>query len=205
MEKTYTNNVTDIIDFYNKVFKKIADKYVIFESLDHHNQILYFTAGLALSNSIHETFITTLLEELKLSKNKTEEIKKSYKGPLSIEGFIKLLKLDLEEPFNLQKEILKPEITTISNLKNITDFIKEQRSIRNDYLHGDYDIKLRISLADFENNLIKYQKIHNFLFSLIIYSFNKNKVNIKSSIEEDFNTIKKSWKKSTSSAIDKIS
>lgn len=190
MGKTYINSSIDIIDFYNSSFLKINNKFSDFENLDHHDKILYFTAGLALSNSIHEAFITSLLEQLRLTSNTIAKIKKVYKGPLSIENFICLLKLDLSESFEINKHKLNTQLIIINDFKNIVNFIKEQRGIRNQYLHGDYNINSSIPSIDFQTNLIEYQKVHSFLFSMILYSFNKNKINIELNISNDFDFIR---------------
>lgn len=183
------NDTSDIIDYYNKTFDLLENEIEYFENKNIYAQIQLYTSGLALSNSIHEMFITSLLKSLQLSNNKISRIIKAYKSPIAIDKFIELLHLDLTEPFNLNKHKVTLETITLNTYQDLIHFIKEQRIARNNYLHGSYDMNSRISKEDYYKNIIDYQKSHCMLMTLISYSFKADIPRIKESLPYEFEFI----------------
>lgn len=186
MKEDYINDLQDIVDFYNNIFGKIKSNFQEFENLQDYEQIYNYTAGLAISNSIHEMFIINMLKKLQLSNTKIEKIRKKYKSPSEIQNFIELLDLNLTESFNLKKDSVTLKTFILSEYRTLIEFITEQKKIRNSYLHGDYNITKKISKEEFEKFIIDYQASHSLLINLLIYSFNQNIVYIKEKINTSF-------------------
>lgn len=168
----------DTIENYDTLFRKFHDYINNYEALDSSSKLIYLTAGLGLSNSIHERFIKSIFEEYgklhELSKTKKQKAINSYKAPKKVISFVTLLELDLNEAFELNKIDIQQKFALINTLDNLMDILNNQREIRNDYLHGDFNFNDEIVFDIFNQNIIQFQEIHNFILKIIRYSFIKN-------------------------------
>jgi len=168
----------DTIEKYNTLFNEFSSTKTSYLTLNINRQLIDFSSGLGLSNSIHERFIKSILSEYKnrysLSNTKKDKIIYKYKSPKKIKEFIELFELNLDESFDLMKNEIQTKYPIINNMDNLLSIIKEQRDIRNDYLHGDFNFSDEISFEKFNEHLLRFQEIHNYVFKIIRYSFNKN-------------------------------
>lgn len=171
----YSSNET--IQNYDIVFKKFHEKIKDYSNLDKHSKLIYLTAGLGLTNSIHERFIKSIINEYtelyELSENKKKTIISKYKSPKAIKDFIELLSLDLNEAFELNKLEIK-DIFCIDSVDNLINILQVQRNIRNNYLHGDFNFHEDIVIEIFNKNILEFQEIHSFILKITRYSFIKN-------------------------------
>jgi len=168
----------ETIQNYDVVFQKFINDNEEYKSLDDSSKLIYFTAGLGLSNSIHERFIKSIISEYvkihELSNNKKKDLIKSYKTPNKINDFVILLNLDLDEAFELNKVDIQSKFSIINSVDNLISILNMQRSIRNNYLHGDFNFDDEILFEDFKENIIHFQQIHNFILRIMRYSFISN-------------------------------
>lgn len=176
MDIVYSSN--DTIEKYTTLFSNFCEVEEKFNDISNDRRLIDFSAGLALTNSIHERFIKCIIEEysraknIELSNTKKDKIIKKYKTPKSINAFINLLHLDVGEGFEFYKNELDGNL--ITSFENIISVIKEQRDIRNSYLHGDFNFEDMIVYDDFYSNLVLFQKYHVTMFKIIRYSFTSN-------------------------------
>jgi hypothetical protein len=175
---TVIYSTIDTIDEYEILFHEFHIKYTTYSVSEINHNLIYLAAGLGLSNSIHEKFIKCIIEDYirinRLSNTKKKKLINSYKAPNKIKDFVTLLGLDLVEAFDLMKLDIQANYSHIDSFYSVIAVISDQRNIRNDYLHGDFNILDEIDLSVFQENIIDFQKIHNFLFKMIRYSFLKN-------------------------------
>lgn len=171
-------SIIDTIENYDTLFKKFHNDNQSYGTLDTGSRLIYLTAGLGLSNSIHERFIKSMIEEYikihGLSKTKKKKIIDGYKAPKKVISFVTLLGLDLNEAFELNKIDIQEKFTLINSIDNLMEILNDQREIRNDYLHGDFNFNDEIIFETFNENIIEFQEIHNFILKIIRYSFIKN-------------------------------
>ncbi|EPB8193494.1 TPA: hypothetical protein I9089_002760 [Clostridium perfringens] len=171
----YSSNET--IQSYDTVFRKFHEKIKDYSDLDNHSKLIYLTAGLGLTNSIHERFIKSIVNEYtelyELSESKKKKIIRSYKSPKGIKGFVELLSLDLNEAFELSKLEIKDKLC-IDSVDNLINILAIQRDVRNDYLHGDFNFHEEIVFEIFKENILEFQQIHSFILKITRYSFIKN-------------------------------
>lgn len=178
MEITYSTLET--IEEYEIVFREFYDKYNNYSDLDKNHRLIYLTAGLGLSNSIHEKFIKSIIFEYedfkndKLSKNQKQRVISNYKTLQNIEKFVNILNLNLNESFDLRIEEIPRNYSHINSVSNLISIICEQRKIRNDYLHGDFNFSDEIDSEIFKDNILNFQTLHNLLFKMIRESFLNN-------------------------------
>jgi len=169
----------DTIDNYEFLFKEFKIKFDKYADFEKRKRLIYFSAGLGLSNSFHEKFIKSIIEEYKmfhsLSNSKKKDIIWNHKAPGTTKRFVDLLELDLDESFNLYKEDIQSKFSHIDSFDSVIAVISEQRDIRNNYMHGDFDFLDEIEAETFKDNIIDFQIIHHFIIKLIRYSFYKNK------------------------------
>lgn len=175
----YSSNET--IQSYDNVFKKFNEKIGNYNELDNHSKLIYLTAGLGLTNSIHERFIKSIVNEYtnlyELSENKKKLIIKRYKSPKGIKGFVELLSLDLREAFELNKLEIKDKFF-VDSVDNLINMLGVQRDVRNDYLHGDFNFHDEIVFEIFKDNILEFQQIHSFILKITRYSFINNLNNL---------------------------
>lgn len=168
----------DTIENYDILFSKFHNDNDSFEILDKSSKLIYLAAGLGLSNSIHEKFIKSMIEEYtgihELSNNKKKMAIQRYKAPKRLIEFVMLLQLDLNEAFELMKIEIQEEYNLINSVDNLMEILKDQRTSRNDYLHGDFNFSDEILFDSFKVNIIDFQQIHNFILKITRYSFIKN-------------------------------
>ena len=175
MEINYSTLET--IEEYETLFKHFHKQYENYSDLDRDKRLIYLSAGLALSNSIHEKFVKSIVNEYeeykntKLSEKDKEKVIRFYKAPKSIKILVEKLNLNLEESFNLIKESIQESYSYIDSFSSLFIVISEQRSIRNDYLHGDFNFSDEIESNIFKLNILDFQQKHNFLFKIIRNSF----------------------------------
>jgi len=168
----YSSNET--IEKYTTLFNEFADIEDEYVQLTNNRHLIDFSAGLALTNSIHERFVKSIFSDYAkthtLSNTKKEKLIKLYKAPQKADSFVILFNLNLEEGFNLYRPDL-PEENVITSFENILTIIKEQRGIRNKYMHGDFNFTDSIIYTEFHKNLIDFQKYHVIMLKIIRYSF----------------------------------
>lgn len=172
----------ETIQNYENLFKNFFNYLDGYDNLDKNSKLIYLSAGLGLSNSIHEKFIKSILYEnmkiCKLSRRKIKKLINKYKAPNQIEDFVKLLHLNLEEAFELNKIDIQKKYNIIDSVENLISVLNIQREIRNEYLHGDFNFHEDISFETFKDNIIDFQEIHNFILKIIRYSFLSNMDNL---------------------------
>ncbi|WP_346877716.1 hypothetical protein [Clostridium sp. UBA5712] len=171
----YSSNET--IQSYDNVFRKFNEKIEDYNELDNNSKLIYLTAGLGLTNSIHERFIKSIIYEYtnlyELSENKKKLVIRKYKSPKGIKGFVELLSLDLEEAFELNKLEIKDKFF-IDSVDNLINMLEIQRDVRNDYLHGDFNFHDDILFEIFKDNVLEFQQLHSFILKITRYSFLNN-------------------------------
>ncbi len=171
-------SMIETIQNYDTLFRKFCNDTESYANLDKDSRLIYLTAGLGLSNSIHEKFIKSIIHEYmkiyELSNNKRKIAIKIYKAPKKIVEFVELLHLDLNEAFELNKIDIQKKFTLINSLDNLMSILSQQRDIRNEYLHGDFNFYDDILFETFKENIIDFQEIHNFILKITRYSFIKN-------------------------------
>ncbi len=172
----------DTIQNYDILFRKLYNDNKSYELLDKSSRLIYLAAGLGLSNSIHEKFIKSIIEEYikinALSNTKKNTAIKRYKAPNKLIDFVELLNLDLNEAFQFMKMDIQDKFRLINSVDNLMSILKDQRSNRNDYLHGDFNFHDEIVFDTFKENIIDFQEIHNFILKITRYSFVKNMGNL---------------------------
>ncbi|MCB2300863.1 hypothetical protein [Clostridium tagluense] len=172
----------ETIQNYDTLFQKFYNDNISYKNLDKGDILIFFAAGLGLSNSIHEKFIKGIIEEYikihALSNRKKEKIIKRFKAPKQIVDLVALLDLDLNEAFELNKVDIQEKFVLINSVDNLMDILNVQRDTRNDYLHGDFNFDDEILFNTFKENIIDFQEIHNFILKITRYSFFKNIENI---------------------------
>lgn len=177
MEITYST--LDTIEEYDNLFRDFHIEYSNYSILNKNKNLIYLSAGLGLSNSIHEKFIKSIIEEymqiIPLSNNRKGDIIRKYKAPNKINELVILLGLNLNEAFNLMQVDIQTNHPYISSYQNLISYISLQRNIRNNYMHGDFSILDDITISIFKENVLDFQEIHNFLFKMIRYSFLTNR------------------------------
>lgn len=168
----------DTIENYSLVFRELKMDEQVYYMNNENKKLVYIVAGLGLTNSIHEKFIKCILSEYSklydLSRNNMDKLIRKYKAPNKIREFANDLRLDLEEAFNLEKMSIQNKYAHIINVESILSVISEQRQIRNDYLHGDFDFRDNISYELYCRQITQFHEIHNFIFKIFRYSFKKN-------------------------------
>ena len=168
---------SETIESYNSTFRRFNEKIASFDTLDNQSKLIFLIAGLGLTNSIHERFIKSIIYEYttihQLSENAKKKLIRQYKSPKGIKGFVRLLNLDLNEAFELNKIEIKDEFF-IDSVDNLINVVELQRDVRNDYLHGDFNFNDDIVFEIFKDNILDFQKIHSFILKITRYSFIKN-------------------------------
>jgi|GEM_PF-2257892 len=168
----------DTIQNYDILFEKFYYDNQSYEILDKNSRLIFLSAGLGLSNSIHEKFIKSIIEEYirihQLSTTKKKEAIRRFKAPKQIIAFVQLLSLDLNEAFKLNKIDIQEKFDHIDSVDSLMSILNLQRDIRNDYLHGDFNFNDEILFNSFKENIIDFQKIHNFVLKITRYSFINN-------------------------------
>ncbi|KGN00949.1 hypothetical protein IRP63_12240 [Clostridium botulinum] len=168
----------ETIQSYDSLFEKFCNNVKKYEKLDKRSRLIYLTAGLGLSNSIHEKFIKSILYEYmkvyELSNRKKEKAIKKYKTPKMTADFIQLLHLNLNEAFELNRIDIQKKFNIINSVDNLMSILSMQRDTRNDYLHGDFNFYDDISFETFKENIIDFQEVHSFILKITRYSFLKN-------------------------------
>lgn len=168
----------ETIQSYDILFEKFCSDSESYKNLDKSSRLIYLTAGLGLSNSIHERFIKSIIYEYmkiyELSNTKKEKVIKRYKAPKKIVEFVELLDLNLNEAFELNKIDIQGKFTLINSIDNLINILSLQRDIRNYYLHGDFNFYDDILFETFKENIIDFQQMHNFILKITRYSFIKN-------------------------------
>lgn len=172
----------DTIQNYDSLFKEFYNQRESYNELDNNSRLIYLTAGLGLTNSIHEKFIKSMIAEYiniyKLSNKKREKVIQRYKSPNKLIEFVELLQLDLNEAFEFMKRDIQEKFELINSVESLMSILKEQRNNRNDYLHGDFNFSDEILLDTFQENIIDFQEVHNFILKITRYSFIKNRDNL---------------------------
>ncbi len=168
----------DVIEKYELVFRELIIDEEKYDINNNHRKLIDMVGGLGLTNSIHEKFIKCILFEYSrlhtLSNAKTDILIRKYKAPNKIKEFAQDLRLDLEEAFSLEKASIQNKFSYITNVESILSVVSDQRQIRNNYLHGDFNFVDSISYELYCQQITQFQEIHNFIFKIFRYSFNKN-------------------------------
>jgi len=168
-------SLIDTIESYDKLFSEFCSESLEYENLNKNYRLIYLASGLGLSNSIHEKFIKSIIYQYsglyQLSSNQQKKLIRNYKSPKRIEEFVSLFNLDLEEAFNINKPSIINYFGIIESVNNLISVLNQQRDIRNDYLHGDFNFEDDISFDQFKENIIYFQKIHNIVLRITKYSF----------------------------------
>lgn len=168
----------DTIENYALVFEELLMNESQYDKNNHNKKLVYIVAGLGLTNSIHEKFIKCILAEYSrlytVSNKKREKLIRRYKAPKNIVNLAQDLELDLDEAFNLEKSSIQGKHAHITNVASILSVVSEQRDARNNYLHGDFDFSDAISYELYCQQVTDFHEIHNFIFKIFRYSFNRN-------------------------------
>lgn len=168
----------DVIEKYELVFKELIIDEEEYDLNNDYRKLIDMVGGLGLTNSIHEKFIKCILSEYSrlygLSNTKKEKLVKKYKTPNKIKDFAQDLRLDLEEAFALQKGSIQSKYAYITNVESILSVVSDQRKIRNDYLHGDFNFNDNIGYELYCQQITQFQELHNFIFKIFRYSFIRN-------------------------------
>lgn len=168
----------DTIEKYDLVFRELMINEENYDLNNRHRKLIDMVGGLGLSNSIHEKFVKCVLTEYSrlysLSNTKKDRLIRKYKAPNRIKEFAQDLQLDLEEAFNLEKASIQNKYAYITNVESMLIVISDQRQIRNNYMHGDFNFVDNINYDLYCQQIIQFQEIHNFIFKIFRYSFNKN-------------------------------
>lgn len=171
-------SINDILIFYNSLFKVFEKKEKIFENEGKNKQIIYTASGLSLTNSIHEMFIKSFLENHKkihgFTSKDQDDLTEKYKSPGKIIKFISDLNLDVDEAFRLYRKEIQRDFSIIRNFREIIVNMRTQRKIRNDFNHGDFSITNEITREVYNTEIVKFQKLHSFLLKIIYYSYSKD-------------------------------
>jgi hypothetical protein len=167
----------DTIDEYSNIFRQFCSSEIDFMALHKNRKLIDLTAGLGLSNSIHERYIKSILNEYMeihdLSNRVFTRLVKNYKAPQKIKDFALLLNIDLEEGFNLYKNEINTKYPLIDNKENLLLLITDQRYLRNNYMHGDFNFNDIIEYNIFKQFVLEFQDQHNYVLKIFKYSFNK--------------------------------
>lgn len=175
MEINYSS--LDTISEYEFLFTEFICNENEYCNLNDNRKLIDFSAGLGLTNSIHEKFVKSIFKEYKfqdghnLSKTQYDRYTKKYKSPKKIKEFANLFNLDLNTGYNLLRNEIQLQHPFINSLDNLLNVICEQRDIRNDYLHGDFEISLDIVYSTFNENVVDFQNLHNYILKIFRYSF----------------------------------
>ena len=176
MEIEYSTHET--IEKYDILFKYFEKDSTNYYSLNKNMQLIYLTAGLGLTNSIHERFMKSILIEYtnihSLSKGKKKDFIRRYKSPNNIKDFISIFNLNLEESFELRKTEIQKDINIIDSVESLLGRITIQRDIRNNYLHGDFNFSDDIVFEKFKEHIMDFQQIHSWSLKIIRESFISN-------------------------------
>ncbi len=176
METNYSS--LDTIEKYELVFRELKVNEEEYDTNNVHRKLIDLVGGLGLTNSVHEKFIKCIISEYcrlySLSNTKRNKLIHKYKAPNKIKDFAQDLQLDLDEAFDLEKASIQGKYAYITNVESILSVVSEQRSIRNDYLHGDFNFVDNIGYELYCQQITQFQEIHNFIFKIFRYSFNKN-------------------------------
>ncbi len=168
----------DIIEKYNLVFSEFIIDEEKYDTNNNNRKLIDIVGGVGLTNSIHEMFVKCIVSEYgnlyTLSNTKKNLLIKYYKSPKAIKYFASDLNLNLEEAFNLEKAPIQSKYAYIINVENLLSMISEHRELRNNYLHGDFDFEDNISYELYCENITRFQEMHNFVFKIFRYGFNKN-------------------------------
>lgn len=168
----------DTIEKYDMLFDHFEKDITNYYSLNKNKQLIYLTAGLGLTNSIHERFMKSILIEYtkvhKLSNKRKRSFIERYKSPNNIKDFISILDLNLEESFELRKAEILASIDIIDSVESLLGRIIIQRDIRNNYLHGDFNFSDEIVFEKFKEHIIDFQQVHSWSLKIIRESFTKN-------------------------------
>lgn len=172
----------DTIESYDRLFYDFSNRREQYDLLNKNKRLIYLAAGLGLSNSIHEKFIKSVIEEYKavysLSNNKRNKIINTYKAPKKVKEFVELFGLNLDEAFELNKLEIQSKFNIIDSVDNLLNIISEQRDVRNNYLHGDFNFSEDILFDTFKMHIIEFQELHSFILKIIRYSFISNRENL---------------------------
>lgn len=168
----------DVIEKYDLIFRELLIGEEEYDLNTDYRKLIDMVGGLGLTNSIHEKFVKCIISEYSrlhtLSNNKKGKLVKKYKTPNKIKDFAEDLQLDLDEAFNLEKESIQDKYAYITNVESILSVVSEQRKIRNDYLHGDFNFIDTISYELYCQQITQFQELHNFIFKIFRYSFTRN-------------------------------
>lgn len=177
-------SINDILDFYKNISFNFNNRSIQLDYLETNDQLIEMLGGLALTNSVHEMFIKSVLNDHRaineFSNSKNNTLIKLFKSPKDLKQFIEKTELDLTSAFSIYREEIKEVAPEISEYGELLEILVNQRVIRNDFLHGDFSFEQPIQKTLFDNEVVKFQKIHYLLLKIINYSYIANSDNIAS-------------------------
>ncbi len=181
-----TYSVYDIEFNYKKCLEEFKKTEVDFTLVNKTRKIIEVSGGLAVTNSIHEMYIKSILSDYTrvnqkkygLSSYHYKNLVEKYKSPLKLKKFITDLELDLTESFNLKKDGLSSNFSHLNSYEAILTTITMQRDDRNNYLHGDFSFNKDIEIEFYKEKIVQFQQLHSFIIEVAYYSFNQNKFNL---------------------------
>lgn len=184
--KAMIYSVYDIEFNYKKCLEEFKKAEVGFTLVNKTRKIIEVSGGLAITNSIHEMYIKSILEDYVrvnrkkygISSYQHKNLVKKYKSPLKLKKIIDDLELDLTEGFNLKKEGLASNFSHLNSYEAILTTIIMQRDDRNHYLHGDFSFNRDIEIDFYKEKIVQFQQLHSFMLGVTYYSFNQNKFNL---------------------------